>query len=184
MRGVGLSVLGLVVLGCSEELRPPPPNIIPSPAPQISLKNLEGQEVSSREWAGRWVILNFFARWSPGSVKEIPDLLLLQNEFGSEGVQVVGVSVDEAPTGVIREFLEKMNVTYPVLLGNIEAGNDFGGLDRVPTTFLIDRNWNVVNRFTGQVAYDEVRLELRAHLQEEERRRKQQEARQTARSGN
>lgn len=179
---LALVVPGLVLIGCEEQLRPPPPNIIPMPGPRLVLPSLEGEEVDAERWRGEWVVLNFFARWSPGTIREIPDLVALQEEFASEGVRVVGVSVDETKGPVLREFVERMRMDYPVLVGSIETGNDFGGLESVPTTFILDRDWNVINRHTGQISREVVRHELRALLAEEARRREQKAAREAARA--
>ncbi|MFQ3670909.1 MAG: TlpA disulfide reductase family protein [Verrucomicrobiia bacterium] len=152
------------------------------PGPRLVLPSLEGEEVDAERWRGEWVVLNFFARWSPGTIREIPDLVALQEEFASEGVRVVGVSVDETKGPVLREFVERMRMDYPVLVGSIETGNDFGGLESVPTTFILDRDWNVINRHTGQISREVVRHELRALLAEEARRREQKAAREAARA--
>lgn len=154
------------------------------PGPRMVLPALEGGEVDAESFRGEWVILNFFARWSPGTVKEIPDLVALQEEFGAEGVRVVGISVDERGRSALGDFVQRMGMTYPVLLGSIEAGNDFGGLESIPTTFILDRDWNLINRHTGQISREVVRRELRALLDEEARRLRQKAARDAARQRN
>ncbi|GAB4239360.1 MAG: hypothetical protein OHK005_00740 [Candidatus Methylacidiphilales bacterium] len=174
--------MGVVWMGCDEDLRPPPPNIIPMPGPRLVLPSLSGEEVNAEEWRGDWVLLNFFARWSPGTIKEIPDLIALDEEFAGEGVRVVGISVDEVKGPVLQGFVERMGIRYPVLIGSIETGNDFGGLDSIPTTFILDRDWNVINRHTGQISKDAVRRELRALLAEEARLAEQKAAREAAKA--
>ncbi len=178
--GVAIATV-LVLGGCEENLQPPPPNIIPMPGPRLELPSLSGEAVNAESLKGNWVLLNFFARWSPGTIKEIPDLLALEEEFAGDGVRVVGISVDDVPGPVLKAFVERMRMNYPVLVGSIETGNDFGGLDSVPTTFIMDRDWNVINRHTGQISQEAVRHELRALLAEEARMAQQKAARDAAR---
>jgi len=161
-------ILGLLVAGCGEKEDPAPTPSIPTmPAPHFNLRDLDGSMVSSASFYGKIVILNFWASWSPGSVREMPEWVALQAEFGPKGVTFVGINVDNEGAEVARPFAEKRKVNYPILMGNMDLGNDFGGLDGIPSTFVIDRDWNMINRYTGMVTPDLIRAEIVALLRQD-----------------
>jgi cytochrome c biogenesis protein CcmG/thiol:disulfide interchange protein DsbE len=92
-------------------------------------------------------VLDFWATWCPPCRAEIPDFIDLQNEYGSQGVQIVGIALDE-PEKVLA-FARQNGMNYPVLLGSDEVSMKYGGIEGIPTTFIIDRDGKIVNRFEG-----------------------------------
>ena len=129
---------------------------------QVSMKDSAGKQRKMSEWQGKVVVLNFWATWCPPCVSEMPELVALQNDFGSKNVQVVGIGID-SPSN-IREFAEKHQITYPLLLGGLEGselskqfGNESGGL---PFTLLIGADGSVRKSYMGRLDMQQVRTDL------------------------
>ena len=102
------------------------------------LKDLEGKEVSSEDYLGSYVLINFWATWCGPCIKEIPSLLKLKEHFKDRDFLLVGVSIDKKEEDV-REYVEDMGMDYPILL-------DFEGnvakkylVYSIPATFLVDK---------------------------------------------
>ena len=135
------------------------------PAPEIRLKDLNGKEVSLADYKGKVVLLNFWATWCDPCRVEIPWLIDLQAKYASRGFTVVGVAMDEEGKSVVAPFIEKerfdvngkqLPMDYPILLGDDEAGEKFGGILGYPTSFLISRNGKQVMKIQGLRSYDEI----------------------------
>jgi len=129
---------------------------------QVSMKDSAGKQRKMSEWQGKVLVLNFWATWCPPCVSEMPELVALQNDFGSKNVQVVGIGID-SPSN-IREFAEKHQITYPLLLGGLEGselskqfGNESGGL---PFTLLIGADGSVRKSYMGRLDMQQVRTDL------------------------
>lgn len=115
--------------------------MVEQPAPAFSLPDINGVPHNSHEWAGKVVILNFWATWCPPCRSETPLFVELQEHYGATGLQFVGVAIDDADK--VQDFMDTYGINYPMLLGENDAidtakqyGNRFGAL---PYTVVIDR---------------------------------------------
>ncbi len=124
-----------------------PPNEITGAAPAFTLYNLHGKPTSLADFRGKVVVLDFWATWCPPCKREIPDFINLQKAYGSKGLQIVGIALDE-PDKVV-DFAQQNGMNYPVLLGDDAIAAKYGGIDGIPTTFLIDKQGKIVSRFEG-----------------------------------
>ena len=132
----------------SSGIRPElPPNSLAGIAPAFSLPDLNGKTVSLADLKGHVVILDFWATWCPPCRREIPDFVNLQNEYGSRGLQIVGIALDDQDK--VEAFARENGMNYPVLIGSDEIARRYGGIDGIPTTFIIDRKGKFVGRFEG-----------------------------------
>jgi thiol-disulfide isomerase/thioredoxin len=120
-----------------------------SPAPAWELKGLDGAVVRSDDFAGKVVVLDFWATWCPPCRKEIPGFIALQKQYGDRGLAVIGVSLDEGGPDAVRGFVAKAGVNYAIVMGNEKIVRDFGGIEGIPTTFIIDREGRVVGKHVG-----------------------------------
>ncbi len=120
-------------------------------APAFTLPDLDGNQVRFSDYAGKIVILNFWASWCVPCRIEIPQLIDLYNRYRDRGVQVIGIAIDPAGPEVLREFSEELNVNYPMLVGDEKVFYEFGGLVALPTTFVIDQNGTILSRHMGLV---------------------------------
>ena len=120
-------------------------------APAWSLKDLDGKRLKLSDFKGNVVILNFWATWCPPCRKEIPTLVSLQRQYGGAGLVVIGVSLDEKGPAVVKPFVSKAGITYPVVMGDPKTVAGYGGIAVVPTTFIIDCDGNVAAVHQGDV---------------------------------
>jgi len=121
-----------------------------APAPDFTLKTIDGKSLKLSDLRGKAVLLNFWATWCAPCKIETPWIVDLQNQYAAQGLQVVGVSMDdESETEGIKKFAQEMHMNYPILRGNEDVGNAYGGLEFLPTTYFVGRDGNVTGRILG-----------------------------------
>ena len=125
-------------------------------APDFVLTDLQGQTVKLSDLRGKAVVLNFWATWCPPCKQEIPWLVELQKRYGGQGLQIVGVSMDDGDPKDVVKFAAENSINYPVLIGEEKVAEQYGGIDYLPTTFYIDRNGVVLDRVFGQPEREEI----------------------------
>jgi thiol-disulfide isomerase/thioredoxin len=125
------------------------------PAPAWKLKDLAGHEVSSDQFKGKVVVLDFWATWCGPCVSEIPGYIELQKKYGPAGLVIVGISVDQNGPAPVKKFVAAKGMNYTVVMGDDAVAEAFGGIEAIPTTFLIDRAGRIVHQKTGAMAHDE-----------------------------
>ncbi len=136
-----------------------------SVAPAFELTSIpDGKKVSLESFRGKGVLLNFWATWCGPCKIEMPWLVDLQKKYGSKGLQIVGVAMDDASDKEIGDFAHKMGVNYVVLKGTEAVGDKYGGVDRLPLTYFLDRNGKVIDETVGLVSEsiieDDIKLAL------------------------
>jgi len=123
--------------------------LIGGPAPDFDLQTLDGKNVKLSDYRGKAVLLNFWATYCGPCKIEMPWFVELQNEYGPQGFQIVGVAMDDASTEEIAKFAKDMNVNYPILLGKEAVGQSYGGVSVLPTTFFVGRDGKLIAREFG-----------------------------------
>jgi len=119
-------------------------------APDFALKNLaDGKDVQLSSLRGKAVLVNFWATWCEPCKIEMPSLVDLQKKYGPQGLQIVGVAMDDADDKEITTFAHKMGVNYLVLRGTEKVGELYGGVDHLPMTYYLDRSGKVVDETVG-----------------------------------
>ena len=153
--GVGAVALGFM----AHQLRRATSAAEPAITMGFALPDLTGKTRTLADYRGKTVLLNFWATWCPPCRREIPGFIRLQQRYGGQGLQIVGISVDN-PEAVAR-YWQEMRINYPLLLADDSVyglmsayGNSQGGL---PYSVLIKPDGQVAARRIG--AYDEQELE-------------------------
>ncbi len=140
------------LIGTPEEVRP-------AAFWATQLPDLQNRTQALKQWQGKVLVVNFWAPWCPPCRQEIPAFIRMQERLETQGLQFVGIALDEADK--VAAFVAASGINYPILLGTAaaaalsdNAGNRQGGL---PYTVLFDRQGNAVATLTGSVT--EARLE-------------------------
>ena len=120
-----------------------------SPAPDFSLESLDGKTTRLSDFRGKAVLLNFWATWCGPCKIEMPWFVDFQKQYGSQGLQIVGVAMDDASKEDIGKFARDMGVNYPILIGKEAVGDQYGGIPGLPETFLIARDGKIVDKIIG-----------------------------------
>jgi len=133
-------------------------------APDFSLESLDGKNVRLSDLRGKAVLLNFWATWCGPCKIEMPWFVELQNQYGREGLQVVGVAMDDASKEDIAKFAKEMGVNYPILIGKESVGDQYGGIPALPETFFIGRDGKMVDKIIGLKGKGEIEESVKKSL--------------------
>jgi thiol-disulfide isomerase/thioredoxin len=133
------------------------------PAPPFLLPDLQGNIISTASFHGHVVLLSFWATWCPPCRQEIPELKELQSRYKNQ-LQIVGVSLDDAPTQQVWEFAKREGINYSIVMGSAEITKEYGGVPALPTNFLIGPDGKVVQKHVGLYPLGVYDTEVRALL--------------------
>lgn len=154
-----LIVLLVLLAGCQQKQVAPTRNLPSAPAPEFALQDFSGNDLSSASLKGQIVVIIFWTTWSPGSTKDIPEFIALQTKYQGK-VRFIGIALGEATSEDAKKMVAQLAVNYPNTVAPAEFYQNFGGIDAIPSTFVIDQQWNIVNRYTGRVRVNELSAEL------------------------
>lgn len=158
---IALFAIGAVVGTYAIKMMQPAPEsakatkarLIGSPLPPYSLLAVDGVREYSAQWEGKVQLINFWATWCPPCKKEIPALIDLQKRYGTQGLQIVGIALDNQEA--VKTYSNENGINYPVLVGDDDAaevaqqlGNDVGVL---PYTVIVDRDNRIQAVYYGEI---------------------------------
>ncbi|MGH9521664.1 MAG: TlpA family protein disulfide reductase [Terriglobales bacterium] len=140
-------------------------NVAGKAAPDFVLTSIDGKPVKLSDYKGKAVVLNFWATWCAPCKIEIPWFEELQKQYGPQGLEIVGVNMDDNPTiDSIGKFARSQNIDYTVLLGNDKVADLYGGVEALPTTFYIGRDGKIVARAFGLISHKEIEANIQSAL--------------------
>ncbi len=164
-------VAGLLVLAKSQRKIPAGQHLVDGAAasvaakghdaPDFVLTDLQGHSVKLSDLRGKAVVLNFWATWCPPCKAEIPWFIELQKRYGAQGLQIVGVNMDDGDQNDVQKFAAENSINYPILLGKDKVAEQYGGIEYLPTTFYIDRSGVVMDRVFGQPERTEIEQKVK-----------------------
>lgn len=154
----------LVIVITARHPRPPlSSNAAPASAPDVTLKQANGAPLRLSDFAGKVVLLDFFATWCSPCRDEIPRFVQWQSKYGNQGLQVIGVAMDDDPRPV-EGFSHELGINYPVVLGTPELASRFGGILGLPANLVIARDGKIVSKHLGVTDLSLLQQELTAQL--------------------
>jgi len=137
------------------------------PAPDVTFTTLSGRKVAMQDLRGKVVIVNFWATTCAVCVKEMPDMARVYQRFHDRGFELVAVAMRYDPPNRVLDFVGREKLPFSVALdplGQIEAA--FGGVPGTPTTFIIDKRGEIVQRIIGAPDFPRLHTLLDAKLRE------------------
>ena len=137
------------------------------PAPDFTLESLDGTSMRLSDLRGKAVLLNFWATWCGPCKIEMPWFVDMQNRYGAQGLQIVGVAMDDSSKEDIAKFAKEMGVNYPVLLGKEAVGDAYGGVPALPESFFIGRDGKIVDKIIGLKGKAEIEDSIKKALNTE-----------------
>ena len=144
---VALCLLGLY-LASRRTASKPSATASGSLASDFSITDLDGKKLSLSDYKGKVILLDFWATWCTPCRAEIPHFVEMQNKYGPQGFQVIGISMDDDAKPV-REFYRKYDLNYPVAIGDDKLAERFGGVLGLPVNFIIDRQGRIYAKHLG-----------------------------------
>jgi cytochrome c biogenesis protein CcmG/thiol:disulfide interchange protein DsbE len=172
---VGVLVAGMLLFSVYKTRRSAQFTAVPAPkaasqsAHDFALKTIDGKTVHLSDFKGKAVLLNFWATWCEPCKIETPWLVELQKQYGSQGLQIVGVDMqDDASVEEVSSFAKDMGIGYPILVGKPSEqdaiADAYGGIPFLPETFLIGRDGKIVGKILGLRSKSDIEDEIKKAL--------------------
>ena len=118
-------------------------------APEFELKDADGKTVRLSDYKGKVILLDFWATWCGPCKIEIPWFIQFERTYKDKGFAVIGVAMDEEGWPVVKPFVTEMAINYRIVQGNDSVAQLYGGVEALPTTFLIDRSGKIAATHVG-----------------------------------
>ncbi len=147
-------LLGYIATGCSTTPRAVSAASVKAdkdrkPAPDFALKDVDGKVVHLADYKGKVVLLDFWATWCSPCKVEIPWFMEMQRKNKDKGFEVLGIAMDDEGWEAVKPFVADLGVNYRIVIGTDTTAEQYGGVDALPTTFLIDRTGKIAAVHVG-----------------------------------
>jgi len=133
-------------------------------APELSVTDMNGDVLRTANYKGKVVLVNFWAAWCTPCAEEVPQFIALQKKYQAQGLQVIGISVED-DASALRDFYRKYQMNYPVVPSDLKIADAFGGVLGLPTTFVIGRDNKIHGKHNGATNFAAIDQEVVALLQ-------------------
>ncbi len=132
-------------------------------APEFVRIDINHKKVNLNSFRGKVVLLNFWATWCAPCQLEMPRFVSWQSQYGSRGLQVIGISMDDDPA-LVRNLCAKLSVNYPVVMGDETIGELYGRVLGLPVTYLIDMNGEIRAEYRGETDLNAIEMQMKMLL--------------------
>jgi thiol-disulfide isomerase/thioredoxin len=133
----------------------------PSPIGVVTMTDVDGRPISSADWKGKVVIVNFWATWCPPCRAEIPDLIALQDKY-RDHLQIIGISDDDDPPATVKKWAVEHKINYPIVMSTPALRKVFTGVSALPTSFIVNRESSIAMRHVGMLTAATTEAETRS----------------------
>jgi peroxiredoxin len=142
-----------------------PPGSVGSTASAFALKDVDGKPLNLADYRGKVVLLDYWATWCVPCRSEIPHFVEFQDQYASQGFQVMGISMDDGPQPV-QDFYKQFKMNYPVAMGTTQLAESYGGILGLPVTFLIGRDGKIAAKYVGLTETSVIQQKLESLLKQ------------------
>jgi cytochrome c biogenesis protein CcmG/thiol:disulfide interchange protein DsbE len=132
-------------------------------APDFTRPSLDGKTIRLSDHRGKLVLLNFWATWCGPCIAEIPRFSAWQTKYGPQGLQIIGVSMDDDPAPV-QKFMRKQQLTYPIVMGDEHLGELYGGVLGLPISYLISPEGKIIAHYQGETDLNQMEARIKTLL--------------------
>ena len=132
----------------------PAPAIRGVAAPEFELADVDGAMVKLSDFKGKVVLVNFWATWCAPCEIETPWFVEFDKKYGEDGLEIVGISLDEEGVEPVKEFMERYSIEYTIVMGDEDTAQNFGGVIGLPTSFIVDQDGKFYSMHRGLVSKD------------------------------
>jgi thiol-disulfide isomerase/thioredoxin len=132
----------------------------PTPIPDLRMTTLDGRTITNRDFAGKVVLVNFWATWCAPCRAEIPDLVKLQERYRDHLI-IIGVVSEDGPAAMVAKFAAEFKMNYPIVMETPQLTAAFPGIYALPTTFVVGPDLKIMKKHLGQVRPAQIELETR-----------------------
>lgn len=142
----------------------------PVPCAEFEIKTLDGGELRSDELKNKWGIICIFTIWDPNCVREVPELKKMEQALKGLPVKIMAICIQDTPEADIQAFVKDQDIDCPIGLVKLEdIPGPFRGIDMLPTLFIVDPTFTVINRHNGFTPVEKIQYEILARIQQAKR---------------
>lgn len=134
-------------------------------SPELKVNTINMGEISLATQKGKVVILDFWATWCPPCRMEIPGFIDIRKTYPDSLVEIIGIAMERNPLRV-QNFMEKIGINYPIGMASREIVSKFGNIQAIPTTFVIDPEGRICQRYVGYTPKDKFINDIERLLKE------------------
>jgi thiol-disulfide isomerase/thioredoxin len=151
----------MTFIGCDENKRP-----ISGEIRSLSLKTYHGETLKLDTNDSQVTLLVFWATWCQPCLMEIPALVKLQDKFKAQNFRVLAINMDDAEGDKVKAIAQEMGINYPLLIGSEDIAQQFGGVDALPTSFLVGKDHKIKEKIVGLHAYEDLEILIQNTLRD------------------